>query len=462
MSRKFLLFAALLALFLVVLVGGSLSGVAYAYRDTFYPGVKVAGIDLSGKTEAEGKALVSERVKQYVEHPIKIVIPDISKPLADSPNQYEMEELSTTAGSLGLKFAGDEAVASAWSLGHGRNLIQWVQGVVPALFEGSKRSVAYSVDSNAINTYVNATVVPKIGAPVPAKIVINGTEVGVEQSKPGFEVDQDQLRKMLAKALDSAADKDPSYLQAPVTITESSVTKKSLQPVADKWNSLGDVKISLTMDGSTITPKRADLLKWFSAVQNEQGEVSLVADKDAIGQYLAKQSTIDSSKSLATVNEKVAALLAKEKPVSLAIAVTAKPPKETSATGFTLGKFEGKYVEVNLSNQKLFLINGNTLEKAYTVSTGAWATPTPLGTFTINGKIKRAWSGTYKLWMPYWQNFLNGEYGLHELPEWPNGYKEGQSHLGTPVSHGCIRLGVGAAKEVYDWTENGTPVYIHR
>ncbi|MCC2632052.1 MAG: ErfK/YbiS/YcfS/YnhG family protein, partial [Patescibacteria group bacterium] len=288
MSRKFLLFAALLALFLVVLVGGSLSGVAYAYRDTFYPGVKVAGIDLSGKTEAEGKALVSERVKQYVEHPIKIVIPDISKPLADSPNQYEMEELSTTAGSLGLKFAGDEAVASAWSLGHGRNLIQWVQGVVPALFEGSKRSVAYSVDSNAINTYVNATVVPKIGAPVPAKIVINGTEVGVEQSKPGFEVDQDQLRKMLAKALDSAADKDPSYLQAPVTITESSVTKKSLQPVADKWNSLGDVKISLTMDGSTITPKRADLLKWFSAVQNEQGEVSLVADKDAIGQYLAK------------------------------------------------------------------------------------------------------------------------------------------------------------------------------
>ena len=62
--------------------------------------------------------------------------------------------------------------------------------------------------------------------------------------------------------------------------------------------------------------------------------------------------------------------------------------------------------------------------------------------------------------MPYWMAFDNRGYGLHELPEWPGGYKEGASHLGHRVSHGCVRLGVGAAKKLYDWAEVGTLVIV--
>jgi len=58
--------------------------------------------------------------------------------------------------------------------------------------------------------------------------------------------------------------------------------------------------------------------------------------------------------------------------------------------------------------------------------------------------------------------FVGSKYGLHELPEWANGYKEGQNHLGIPVSHGCVRLGIGDAAQVYNWAEVGTPVYIHK
>jgi lipoprotein-anchoring transpeptidase ErfK/SrfK len=64
--------------------------------------------------------------------------------------------------------------------------------------------------------------------------------------------------------------------------------------------------------------------------------------------------------------------------------------------------------------------------------------------------------------MPFWMAVAaDGKFGIHELPEWPGGYKEGANHLGIPVSHGCIRLGVGPAKQVYDWTEVGTPVVIY-
>jgi lipoprotein-anchoring transpeptidase ErfK/SrfK len=57
--------------------------------------------------------------------------------------------------------------------------------------------------------------------------------------------------------------------------------------------------------------------------------------------------------------------------------------------------------------------------------------------------------------------FTGAGHGIHELPEWKNGYKEGANHLGTPVSHGCVRLGVGPAAKVYGWAEVGTPIVIH-
>lgn len=100
--------------------------------------------------------------------------------------------------------------------------------------------------------------------------------------------------------------------------------------------------------------------------------------------------------------------------------------------------------------------------KQHIVSSGLPRMPTPVGNFKILSKSPRAWSNAGKLWMPYWMHFSGRGHGLHELPEWPNGRKEGANHLGHPASHGCVRMGVGSAKEVYDWSPVGTPVIIVR
>ena len=50
---------------------------------------------------------------------------------------------------------------------------------------------------------------------------------------------------------------------------------------------------------------------------------------------------------------------------------------------------------------------------------------------------------------------------MGRLPYWPSGYREGTNHLGIPVSHGCVRLGIGPAKTLYDWAEIGTTVAIY-
>lgn len=94
------------------------------------------------------------------------------------------------------------------------------------------------------------------------------------------------------------------------------------------------------------------------------------------------------------------------------------------------------------------------------VSTGKAGYETPAGTYTVNNKVPRAWSRTYGLWMPYWMSFIGSQYGIHELPEWPGGLKEGANHLGIPVSHGCVRLGVGPAQWLYNWADVGTTVVV--
>jgi lipoprotein-anchoring transpeptidase ErfK/SrfK len=123
---------------------------------------------------------------------------------------------------------------------------------------------------------------------------------------------------------------------------------------------------------------------------------------------------------------------------------------------------EGKYIDINLTAQILSIFEGGKLLDSYLISTGKRGMETPKGTWAISNKTPRAWSKIYGLFMPLWMALVpSGKFGIHELPEWPGGYKEGANHLGTPVSHGCVRLGVGPAKRVYDWADMGTPVVVY-
>lgn len=122
----------------------------------------------------------------------------------------------------------------------------------------------------------------------------------------------------------------------------------------------------------------------------------------------------------------------------------------------------GKYIDINLKQQVMVLFEDGQPLDSYVISSGKASMPTPVGKFKIENKTPRAWSKEFGLWMPWWEALVpSGSFGIHELPEWPSGYKEGAAHLGTPVSHGCVRLGVGPAKRVYDWTDIGTPVITH-
>lgn len=123
---------------------------------------------------------------------------------------------------------------------------------------------------------------------------------------------------------------------------------------------------------------------------------------------------------------------------------------------------QGKYIDINLTTQTLTTFQDGNAIYTSKISSGASRTPTPTGTWKILNKNKKAWSARYKLYMPYWMAITTQGHGIHELPEYPNGYKEGAASIGRAVSHGCVRLPIGAAAIVYNWSNVGDTVYVHR
>lgn len=118
-----------------------------------------------------------------------------------------------------------------------------------------------------------------------------------------------------------------------------------------------------------------------------------------------------------------------------------------------------KRIEINLAKQELSYFLGNVRMGIFPVSSGLYNS-TPRGDYMVASKSPKAWS-SYGLWMPYWLGLNSGRIGIHELPVWPNGYREGADHLGKPASHGCIRLGQGPAELIYNWTPAGTRVFVY-
>ncbi len=132
------------------------------------------------------------------------------------------------------------------------------------------------------------------------------------------------------------------------------------------------------------------------------------------------------------------------------------PPVEPSYPGLPSGVGENeRWIDVNLSQQRLYAYRGYELIDSFLVSTGTWYYPTVTGTYNIYVKYRYAdmsGPGYYLPDVPYVMYFYEG-YGIHGT-YW-------HSNFGTPMSHGCINLETGDAGWLFDWASVGTVVNIH-
>ncbi|MBM3124296.1 MAG: hypothetical protein FJZ87_04385 [Chloroflexi bacterium] len=138
-------------------------------------------------------------------------------------------------------------------------------------------------------------------------------------------------------------------------------------------------------------------------------------------------------------------------PTSEYIAPTAAPyipPQVASYDG-------AHWIDVDLSQQRVYAYAGDTLVNSFVVSTGTWQTPTVTGKYKVWIKLRysdMSGPGYYLPDVPYVMYFYKG-YGLHGT-YWHNNF-------GTPMSHGCVNLTIPDAEWLYNFSSVGTVVNVH-
>jgi len=126
------------------------------------------------------------------------------------------------------------------------------------------------------------------------------------------------------------------------------------------------------------------------------------------------------------------------------------PPLENS----TPPAGTGRRFLVDISEQRLYAFEDDTLVRTTLVSTGLWPYPTVIGTFSVYLRYTSAnmsGPGYFLPSVPYVMYFYKG-YGLHGT-YWHNNF-------GHPMSHGCVNMPTSEAEWAYNWSTYGTTVIV--
>ena len=118
-------------------------------------------------------------------------------------------------------------------------------------------------------------------------------------------------------------------------------------------------------------------------------------------------------------------------------------------------------IVVSLEDRKLALVEDGEVKKVYTVAVGKPSTPSPVGTFTIQRRVKNpVYQHEGKVVQPgpgnpvgtRWMGLSVKCYGIH-------GTNEPKS-IGKAASHGCIRMARKDLEEMYEMVAVGDTVEL--
>ena len=154
-------------------------------------------------------------------------------------------------------------------------------------------------------------------------------------------------------------------------------------------------------------------------------------------------------------------LQATETPPALTMEIVEEDTTDQLTSGanpqesYPLASSGERWIDVNLSEQRVYAYEGDVVVNSFIVSTGVAETPTVTGDYRIYVKVQiqdMSGPGYYLRDVPWVMYFFEG-YGFHGT-YWHNNF-------GTPMSRGCVNMKIDDAAWLYDWASVGTLVNIH-
>lgn len=467
-AKKILSFSLVFIGSLILLSAIVLFAYQKAYAGKIYNNIYFKNVNLSGLTTTQAEFLLKSKLKTQLNREINLIANDKS--------------IAVKLVDAGLAFNYSEIANHSYQIGRDGSFPVRLKDSTSTLFRKISLSDDPDLDQAKYNDFVSQATTQLNASPQDATLSIKDGQVVLSESHDGQTVKTDTL----AKSILSIAATQTSQITLTAVPAPAKIASISLEQANQQATNLLSKNYQFISENKKYQPTKSQVGDWIelaalngqTVAQLNQAKIKSYLDTIAKDFVIASKDQkvnantgeiIDPGREGVSLNkDKAAADVVSQvnnATISVTLATTTTPAKIVKiipSEGLVLNRFDGKYIDVDLTTQRTCRIENQALLDCTTVSTGKASAPTPTGTFSISYKNPRAWSTASSLWMPWFQMFKAGGYGFHELPEWPNGTKEGANHLGIPVSHGCIRLGIGPAETLYNWTDIGTQVYIHK
>lgn len=442
-----------------VVLTGAYIYIGTTYKNAFFNGTVINGMNVSGKTADEVKEMISQGTEDYV------------LTLTERGGQTE----SIEGESIGLKaeFDGTLEQLLAEQNPYGW-LAAWIQGrdyELPALVsydEGRLESAVRNLDCMDEN---------RVQKPENARIsqYVSGEGYHITEETEGSEADFDRLKEAVAQAV-SGLQRELSLEEAGVYMEpEVRSDDEGLKQLLEQYNRYAGVTVTYTfgdqkevLDGDTIS-------QWLY----DDGSQVIISE-EAAGEYVqtlaTKYNTAYRAKSLKTsygptvtiskgnygwrINQpqERAGLL---EMIRAGESGTREPVYSQKAASRGGNDYGDTYVEINLTAQHLFFYkDGKLLVESDFVSgneSKGWSTPSGAYPLTYKERNATLKGEGYRTPVSYWMPF-NGGIGLHDA-SWRSSF--GGTIYKTNGSHGCVNLPPAVAKTIYENISQGDPVLCY-
>lgn len=471
-----LVIGALSAITVVSSLSATASVTALAYQGGVLPNTYLAAQAIGGQPIEETQPLVERAVAGLANSELALTLED--------------QHLLVTPAELGIAL---DAKKTAANLERQPDQFDWVKPRYwQNFFRRKQVQISYQLDQALLQQKIREKFGSnRLPTPTDSQIVSANGQLTVSPATDGLAIDLTDFMSSLENLLGSAQagnirlQTTPTKPTVETAAAEATVTeiKAALQPVTLTFEDrVFTIAVADQYELLAFTPQNGRI-SWRIADEKLRGfldreiarpintkmiERVVMADSNQVTNEGRDGRQVQIDQLAVAVRQ--ATTTVGQSPIAVPVQTIATKEKRIYPD-FEPGRFAGVYLDISLAKQTIYVVNGNERTASYIISTGRRQNPTPTGTFYLKNKIPLAQSRLYPgLWMKRWNALAKTPdgggyqgYGIHDLPCFdPNcNQVEGLSHLGRPVSHGCIRVEATGAGYIYDNLPVGTPVYIH-
>ena len=459
-KKKAVIIGAVIILALAAGIGGWYFSTAYnSYKNVFYPGTTLNRMDISGLTVDEVKAELEKKAEDY-----KLTI------------SFKEEQYTITSSDINMQY--NEAM-DIQALKDQQNQVKYDETSKEALALTADQLFVYNEEAlQAVLSQCESMDPSKMKAPENAKLVYNEEKqtFSLEDGEPGNTLDVEAVYEAVGDAIQDQKSEinaeDAGLYELAVLRTDS----ENAQMILDEAGSYLEISLKYVFnkDQEEIIDQK-QIGPWIYVDDNLEVQFDRDKVQELVNTYAEQYTSSRVSTDFTTTGGSVISLrvpvggetidnnaLFEDIVKCLEEKISGEREVPYTEKASKIGNnFGGNYIEVDLTNQKLYLYKDGSLVMSSNIVSGSVVDKhmTPTGVYQVYSMEKNVvlrgadYASPVSYWMPF-----NGGVGFHDAT-WRGSF--GGTIYQYNGSHGCINMPYEKAKNLYNTINTGYYVVVY-